>query len=130
MQPNAFLSPLFINPSYISFPRALKEEPYNKDLQPCHCHHHNRLQDTEIEDAALGASDGGEVSVLPRAEILLVSVDGGQLRGELEDGIFEHRGLFRRGSLFCWELGALLVLDLGGRWLARWKERRLYSAQS
>ena len=97
---------------YKPLPRALKEESYNKHLKARHRNHHQTLQDAEVEDAALSAPHGGEIAVLPRAEVLLVAVDGAQLARELEDGLFEHGGLFGGGALLGWELGAGFVLDL------------------
>ena len=63
----------------------LKEEPNNEHLQPSHTHHHQTLNDREIEDPSLCASDRAEIAVLACAEILLVAGDGGELAGELED---------------------------------------------
>jgi len=58
-------------------------------LQPCHAHHHQTLYHREVEDALLGAANRAEVSVLAGAEVFLVAVDGGELRGEFLDRFFE-----------------------------------------
>lgn len=91
---------------------ALEEEAHNKDLQRGHRNHHQRFNHAEIEDAALSAADGAEVSVFTRAEVLLVPGDCGQLSGELVDGFLQAGGLFRASTLAGWELGTLLVLNL------------------
>lgn len=57
----------------------LEEESDDKDLQTTHGNHHGALDQAEVDDSSLRASDGAEVSVLSRAEVLLVSCDGGQL---------------------------------------------------
>ena len=92
--------------SYNTFPSALEEEADNEDLQSCHGHKQARLHQTEVEYPLLGALDGAEVAVLARAEVLLVAGDGGELRGELEDGFFEDRGLLGGRALLGWDFGA------------------------
>ena len=96
-----------------TFPCPLKEEPHNKYLQSCHRNHQRTLHHTEIEYSTLRALDGTHVPVLSRPEILLISIDGGKVAGDFEDGFFEGRGLFRRGTLFAGKLGVFgFVLDL------------------
>ena len=90
----------------------LEEEADDENLQGTHADHHGALDETEVDDPALGASDGAEVSVLSRAEILLVSRDGGQLARHLVDGFFEFRRLLRGRPLLRGELGLLFVFDL------------------
>lgn len=92
--------------SYNTFPGALEKEADNEDLQSCHGHNQARLHQTEVEYPLLGALDGAEVAVLARAEVFLVAGDGGELRGELEDGFFEDRGLLGGGALLGWDFGA------------------------
>jgi hypothetical protein len=99
-------------PATHTFSSPLEEEPNNEHLQSSHSNHHANLNDTKIEDPLLGTPNRAEIPILPRAEVFLVTADGGQLGGELEDGFFEDGGLFWGGSLFGWELCALLVLDL------------------
>lgn len=60
-----------------TLPRALEEEAHHKDLQSSHGHHHQALDYTEIENAALGTAHSAEVAVLASAEVLLVTGDGG-----------------------------------------------------
>lgn len=58
-----------------TLPSALEEEAHHKHLQSSHGYHHERLDNTEVEDTALGAAHGTEVAVLTRAEVLLVTRD-------------------------------------------------------
>jgi hypothetical protein len=74
--------------SYNTFPGALKEEANNEDLQPCHGHNQARLHQTEVEYPLLCTLDSAEVAVLARAEVFLITGDGGELCGKLEDGFF------------------------------------------
>lgn len=91
----------------------LEEEPDDEDLQTCHAHHHQALDDREVEYPPLRAPDGGEVPVLARPEVLLVARDGGELAGELEDRFFKRGRLFWGRALLGGDLGvALFVLDL------------------
>ena len=90
----------------------LEEEADDENLQSAHANHHGALNETEVDDPALRAADGAEVSVLARAEVLLVPRDGGQLARHLVDGFFEFRGLFRGRPLLGRELRLLFVLDL------------------
>ena len=91
--------------SYNTFPGALEKEAHNEDLQACHSHNQARLHQTEVEYPLLGTLDGAEVAVLARAEVLLVTGDGGELRGKLEDGFFQDRGLLGGRALFGGNLG-------------------------
>jgi hypothetical protein len=59
-----------------TFPGTLEEEAHNKDLQRRHGNHHQRLNNAEVEDTALGTPHGAKVTVLARAEVLLVAGDG------------------------------------------------------
>lgn len=63
----------------LTFPRALEKEPNNEHLQPRHCHHHQALDNTEIENPLLSTAHGAEIAVLARPEVLLVPTDCGQL---------------------------------------------------
>ncbi len=63
----------------------LEEELDNEDLQCAHTHDKTALDQAEVHDTPLGAADGAEVSVLARAEVLLVSGDGGELARDLVD---------------------------------------------
>ena len=94
-----------------SFP-YLEEETDDKDLQRTHGNNQADLNHAEVDDAALSALDGGKVAVLARAEVLLVSGDGGDLAGDLEDGLLEDGRLLRRGALLGGKRGLGLVLDL------------------
>jgi hypothetical protein len=58
---------------YYTFPRALKEEPHNENLQTRHGHNQTTLHQTEVEYTLLCALDRAEVSVLACAEVLLVA---------------------------------------------------------
>ena len=51
----------------------LEEEPHDKYLQPGHAHHHQALNHAEVEDPPLSAPNCAEISVLSRAEVLLIS---------------------------------------------------------
>jgi hypothetical protein len=97
-----------------TFPGTLEEEPHNKDLQRSHRNHHQRLNNTEVENPALGTPHRTEVTVLTGTEVLLVAGDGRKLSGELVDGFLQAGGLFGAGALAGRQLGALLVLDLRG----------------
>jgi hypothetical protein len=63
----------------------LEKEAHNKDLQRSHGHHHEPLDHTEVEDAALRAPDCAEIAVLARAEVFLVTGDSRKLGRELVD---------------------------------------------
>lgn len=58
---------------YVALPRALEEEPDDKDLQGAHADDQARLDQAEVDNPLLGAPDSAEVAVLARAEVLLVS---------------------------------------------------------
>jgi len=96
-----------------TFARALEKESHDKDLQPSHHNHHNPLNDAKVEYAPLRTPYSAKVAVLARAEVLLIPVDGGELAGDFEDGLFERGVLFGGGALLGGELsGTGLVLDL------------------
>lgn len=96
-----------------TFPSPLEEKPHHKYLQSGHRHHHQPLNDTKVENPALCATHGAEVTVLAGPEVLLVPRDGRQLRGQLENRLFESRCLFgASATLSGGKLGAFLVLDL------------------
>jgi hypothetical protein len=59
-----------------TFPGTLEEEAHNKDLQGGHRNHHQRLNNAEVEDTALGTAHGTKVTILTRAEVLLVARNG------------------------------------------------------
>lgn len=71
----------------------LEEEADDEDLQACHSHHHERLNNTQVEDSPLRASDGAEIAVLSCAEVLLVTCDSRELAGELEDRLLKRTSL-------------------------------------
>lgn len=95
-----------------TFPGTLEEEAHNKDLQRSHGNHHQRLDHTEVENPTLGTAHGTEVTVLTCAEVLLVTGDGGELCGELVDGLLQAGGLLGASTLAGGKLGALFILDL------------------
>lgn len=95
-----------------TFAGSLEEEPHNKHLQSSHGNHHQSLNHAEVPDTALGAAHSAEVAVLARPEVLLVARDGGQLGGELEDGLLDGGGLFGVGTLARGEFCAGFVLKL------------------
>jgi hypothetical protein len=64
---------------------SLEEHSDDKDLQTSHADHHQTLNDGEVEDSLLCASDGGEVSVLASSEVFLLTGDCAELTAELED---------------------------------------------
>lgn len=96
-----------------TFPRPLKEEPHNENLQSRHRNHQCTFCNAEVKNPVLRALDRAHVPVLPRPEVFLVPVDGGEIAGDFEDGFFERGGLFGGRALFAGELGiAGFVLDL------------------
>jgi hypothetical protein len=105
-----------IHPSthlHIPLPGALKKESNNKNLQPRHRNHKCALHQTEIENPLLRTPNRAKISVLARAEVLLITADGGQLGRKLKDGFFEDGGLFGVCALFRGELSvAGFVFDL------------------
>lgn len=108
----------------------MEKEPHNEDLQASHCDHDQALQYAEVENTLLRAPHRGEVPVLSRAEVFLVSVDGRQLGGDFEDGFFEDGGLLGSRALLGRELCACFVLNLEsvsmgvGRPDGRWNNSR------
>lgn len=58
---------------YVALPCALEEEADNKDLEGTHADDEAGLDQAEVDDSLLGASNGAEVAVLTRAEVFLVS---------------------------------------------------------
>lgn len=96
-----------------TFPSPLEEKSHHKHLQSSHRHHHQSLNDTKVENPALRATHGTEVTVLAGTEVLLVPRDCRQLRGQLENRLLESRCLFgASATLSGGELGAFFVLDL------------------
>jgi hypothetical protein len=51
----------------------LEKEPNNKHLQPSHTHHHQALNNTEVENPSLRTPNGAEISVLTGTEVFLVT---------------------------------------------------------
>jgi hypothetical protein len=105
--------------SQYTFPRALEEESHHCYLETGHGNHQTTLHQAEVEDARLGALDSAEVAVLACAEVFLVAGDGGQLRGELEDGFLEDCRLLGGGALLGGNGGAgsfVLNLRRGSAW--------------
>ncbi len=99
----------------LTFPCPLEEEPHNKYLQPSHTNHQPALHHTKIKYPTLRTLDSAEVSILARAEVLLIAVDGGEVAGDFHDGFFEGGGLFGGGALFGGEEGGgRFVLNLEG----------------
>jgi hypothetical protein len=98
---------------YIALARSLEEEPDDKHLQTAHADDEGDLDHAEVDDAVLGTVDGAEVSVLSGAEVLLAAGDGGDLAGDLEEGLLNDAGLLGRCALLGRQLGgSALVLDL------------------
>ena len=108
--------PQLKTPSKLTFPCSLEEEPHNKHLQPSHTNHQSALHHAKIKYPTLRTLNSAEVSVLARAEVFLVAVDGGEVPGDFHDGFFEGGGLFRVGALFGGEEGGgRFVFDLWGK---------------
>lgn len=76
----------------------MKKEPHNQDLQPGHTHHHAHLHQTELKNPPLRTPHRTEITILPRAEILLHPIHCAQLRTDSKHGFFERGMLFGRGS--------------------------------
>ena len=89
----------------LTFPCSLEEEPHNKHLQPSHTNHQPALHHTKVKYPTLRTFNSAEVSILARAEVFLVAVNGGEVAGHFHDGFFEGGGLFRGGALFRGEEG-------------------------
>ena len=98
--------------STLTFSGTLEEEPHNEDLQRSHRNHHQALNHAEVENTTLRTTNGAEVPVLSRAEVLLVAGDGGELSGQLEDRLLESGGLLGTSTLAGGQLCAFFVLDL------------------
>lgn len=98
--------------SYVAFSCALEEEAHDKDLQSTHADYQPALNQAKVHDPLLCAADCAEVAVLSRAEVFLISGDGGELAGDLEDRLLEGRGLFWGATLLGGEVDTGLVLDL------------------
>jgi len=96
---------------YVALARALEEESDYKDLQGPHADDQPYLDHAKVDNAPLCALHRRKVTVLARAEVLLVSADGGELAGDLEDGLLEDGGLLGGRSLLGGELGAGFILD-------------------
>ena len=65
--------------SHITLPRSLEEEPYDKNLQASHTHHHQTLNNTEVKDPPLRTPDRTKIAILSRAEIFLIPCNGRKL---------------------------------------------------
>lgn len=78
----------------------LEKEPHNKHLQPSHTNHHQALNNTEVKDTSLCASNCAEIPVLSGTEVLLVARDCRELARELEDGFLQRGSLLWGGALF------------------------------
>ena len=89
----------------LTFPCPLEEESHNKHLQSSHTNHQSALHHTKIKYPTLRTFNSAEVSILARAEVFLVAVDGGEVAGDFHDGFFEGGGLFGGGALFGGEEG-------------------------
>lgn len=96
----------------LTLARSLEKEAHNKHLQPGHGHHHHAFNNTEIEDASLGAAHSTKVAVLARTEVFLVSGNRGQHGRHFHDRLFDNTRLFGTGALLGWQLCLLLVFDL------------------
>lgn len=79
-----------------TFSSSLEEESYYEDLQPGHAHHHDHLDQAEMEDSLLCALDRAEVAVLTCTEIFLHPTDGAQLAAHFKNHVFQHCRLFGR----------------------------------
>ena len=60
----------------LTFPRPLKEESHNENLQASHTDHQPALDHAEIEYPRLRALDRAEIPILTCTEVLLVAIDG------------------------------------------------------
>lgn len=97
---------------HVSLPRALEEEPDHEDLQSTHADDQTALYQAEVDNPLLRASDGAEVTVLARPEILLIPGHSRQLSRNLDDRFFKGGGLLGRGALLGGEVHSGFVLDL------------------
>lgn len=93
-------------------PAYLEEKSDNKHLQCSHANDQTTLDHAKSDDTAFGAMYSREVTVLTRAEVLLVSRDAGQLTRDLVDRLFDDAGMLVAGTLLGRKLGTSLVLDL------------------
>lgn len=90
----------------------LEEEPNDEDLQRPHADNKATLDQAKVDDSPLGVFNRVEVSVLSGAEVLLVSGDGGDLAGDLVDGLLHNCRALRRGALLGRQLCPRFILDL------------------
>lgn len=96
----------------------MEEEPNHENLKGSHADNETALDQAEVDNPLLGASDSAEVTVLARPEVLLVSRHGRKLTRDLDYGLLEGCGLFGRGSLLGGQVDSSFVLDLNGYLLA------------
>ena len=68
----------------------MEEEAHDKDLKSSHGDDEATLDQADIDDALLSRSHRAEVTVLPGAEVFLVSRDGGKLARDLENGLLKY----------------------------------------
>lgn len=100
--------------SQLTFPSSRKKHLNNKNLQPSHRNHQPTLKHTKIENPLLRAPDGAEISILARAEVLLLARESGDLAGELEDGFLDAAELVGARAGFLREGGLFFVFHLRG----------------
>lgn len=81
-------------------------------MESAHADNQCDLNQAEVDNSALRASDGAEVAVLASAEVLLVASDGRELARDLEEGLLESGCLFGGGTGLRWQVNLGLVLDL------------------
>lgn len=82
-----------------TFSPTLEEHSDNKDLKTGHGDNHDTLEQREVEDSALSAPDGAKISVLSCTEVLLLSGNGAELAGQLEDTLLQLGDLLRSRTL-------------------------------
>lgn len=82
--------------SNVTLASTLEKESDDEYLQGTHADNKSNLDHAKVDNTLLGACNGAEVAVLTRSKVLLVSGNGGELAGDLEDGFLQDRGLFWR----------------------------------
>lgn len=112
MPENGRIKCYIVDSSNITLSPAGEEHPDHEHLQTCHAYHQSTLHKTEVEDALLGAPDSAEISVLSRAEILLLPRQCRDLARQLEYCLLYAAQLLGRGPGFLRQACSRLVLNL------------------
>lgn len=96
----------------LTFPATSEEHANDEDLQASHADHQTTLHQAEIEYSLFGASDCAEVSVLTRAEVLLLASERRHLSRQTDESLLYTTELFWAGTTLLREVCSRLILNL------------------